>query len=188
MRIGKSAKFRHFGLSVLETELIYDTLKRSFEVDEEELLEDESLYPGTVEIEFPLPCSEAFFEIFTIESWIKIKGIIKEMKNRRGRKGLRVLLRFCGIAHQVANASTPIIVFPLVSKGNRQFEISLEKIEYMLEIVALQLASLPSDTGGVWYYYDDITSKWSPREARSSGLKYFFKNDRWEEAVDGQTN
>lgn len=171
----RTAAFSHYGISPWEIEVIYDTLKRSFEVEEKQLEVEDTQYASMIEIEFPIPYNESFFQSFTIESWFKIKGVLKDIKRRRGRKLFKAFLRFAGIGED----TTSVVVFPLLSKGDRQFEMSLEKIEYIVDIVPIQLKSLPQKIE-VWYMYDEITSKWNPSIARSnSDNNYILKNNEW---------
>jgi len=191
----KTAAFRHFGLSPAEIEIVYDTLNRTFTVQETMVeREDEKQDAGTaepgknqyislLEIEFPMPYKESFFEAFTIESWFKIKGIIKEMKRRRGRKGLRALLIFEQAAASSAQESFPSVVFELAASGNRQFEMGIEKIEYIVDIVPVQLASIPARTERVWYSFDEVTYKWAPALALADGVEYMLKNNEWKTSI-----
>jgi hypothetical protein len=88
-----TATFYHYGISPWEIEIIYDTLNRSFEVEEKQLAPDDPEYVSMVEIRFPVPYNEAFFQQeFGMDSWFKIKGIIKDVKKRRGRKGIKALI------------------------------------------------------------------------------------------------
>jgi hypothetical protein len=175
----KKAKFRYYGLAPFEIEVIYSTLKGSFDTLEEQLSMDEgNQYVSIVEIEFPVPFSESFFQFFTTERWYKIKGIIKEMKRRRGKKGIKVFLLFCGIEPEIKSS----LRFLLDNKNNRQFEMSIEKIEYLVDIIPLQLEDLPANIKEITYFYDEDSFKWSPLTASGNGnLNYFFKNKKWKE-------
>jgi hypothetical protein len=171
--VSETAAFQHYGISPWEIEVIYDTLKRSFEVEEKQLQPDDPQYVSMIEIGFPLPYGESFFQEFTMESWFKIKGVIKDVKRRRGRKGLKAFVRFAGFGKEQVD-----IVFPLLSKGDRQFEMGIEKIEYMVDIVPVQLKEVPAKAEEVWYSYDEATFRWSPAVSRSD-VNYFFKNGEW---------
>ena len=168
-----TATFLHYGISPWEIEVIYDTLRRSFEVEEKMLQPDDPQYVSMIEVWFPLPYGESFFQEFTMESWFKIKGVIKEIKRRRGRKGLKALVRFAGFGKEKAG-----IVFPLTTKGDRQFEMGMEKIEYMVDIVPVQLKVIPEKAEEIWYSYDEATFRWSPAVAKSD-VNYVFKNGEW---------
>src|ERR687885_2807959 len=111
------AKFRYYGIAPFEIEVIYDILSSSFDVYEEQLSIDDNQYVSMVEIEFPLPFNEYFFQFFTMDRWYKIKGIIKEMKRRRGKKGIKAFLCFCGIMSEIKSQ----LIFSLTNKSNRQF-------------------------------------------------------------------
>jgi hypothetical protein len=168
------AKFRYYGIAPFEIEVIYDILSSSFEVYEEQLAIDDNQYVSMVEIEFPLPFSESFFQFFTMERWYKMKGIIKEMKRRRGKKGVKAFLCFFGIAPEIKSH----LVFSLMNKNNRQFEMGIEKIEYLVDILSMQLGTLPADVEDITYSYDEITFKWRPHTARNNGgLEYVFNNN-----------
>ena len=165
-----AATFYHYGVSLWEIEIIYDTLNRSFEVEEKQLQPDDPQFVSMIEVGFPVPFDESFFQTFTMESWFKIKGVIKDVKRRRGRKGVKAFIRFAG---------SPAVVFPLLNKGDRQFEMGIEKLEYLVDVVPLQIKSIPPDTEEVWFSYDEVSYKWSPSIAKSSDRNYFFKNNEW---------
>lgn len=165
-----AATFYHYGISLWEIEIIYDTLNRSFEVEEKQLQPDDPQFVSMIEVGFPVPFNESFFQTFTMESWFKIKGVIKDVKRRRGRKGVKAFIRFAG---------SPAVVFPLLNKGDRQFEMGIEKLEYLVDVVPLQIKSIPPNTEEVWFSYDEASYKWSPSVAKSSDRNYFFKNNEW---------
>jgi hypothetical protein len=176
LSIGRIAKFRYYGIALFEIEVIYDTLRGPFEVAEEQLSIDDSRYVSMVEIEFPIPFGESFFEFFTMDRWFKIKGIIKEMKRRRGKKGIKAFLCFCGVMTGIKSH----LVFSLMNKSNRQFEMGIEKIEYLVDIVPIQLGTLPNNTKEITYSYDEVSFKWLPYLAKDDdGLEYFFKSNEW---------
>ncbi|MEM3160745.1 MAG: hypothetical protein QXJ74_08175 [Nitrososphaera sp.] len=169
-----SAIFRYYAISPWETETLYDTLKRSFEVKEEELRPDDTSYVSMVEISFPVMYGESFFQEFSMDSWHKVKEILKNMKRRRGKKGVKTYVRFAGFG------DTPVpLVFPLLSKGDRQYEMGIEKLEYLVDIVPLQLKTVPAGAEEVLYSYDEATFKWSPAIALVKGVNYSFKNNEW---------
>jgi hypothetical protein len=129
-----------------------------------------------VEIGFPVPYSETFFQQeFTMDSWFKIKGVVKDVKKRRGRKGIKAFIRFAGFG----NNKKIGIVFPLQSKGDRQFEMGIEKIEYLVDIVPVQLQLIPPSAEEIWYLYDEASYKWTPSVAKTSSINYLFKNNEW---------
>jgi hypothetical protein len=175
-QVSDTATFYHYGISPWEIEVIYDTLKRSFEVEENQLPPDDPQYVSMIEIGFPVPYSERFFQQeFTMDSWFKIKGVIRDVKKRRGKKGIKVFIRFAGFG----NNEKIDIVFPLQSKGDRQFEMSIEKIEFLVEIVPVQLQFIPTGAQEIWYLYDEVSYKWSPSVAKTSSINYLFNNNEW---------
>jgi hypothetical protein len=169
------ATFYHYGISPWEIEVIYDTLTRSFEVEEKQLQPDDPQYVSMMEIAFPIPYDESFFQTFSMDSWFKIKGVIKDVKRRRGRKGIKTFIRFSGLGKDDDVA----VVFPLLSKSDRAFEMGIEKIEYLVDIVPMHLKSIPAKTEEVWYAYDEASFKWNPSVAKSDDINYIFKNNEW---------
>jgi hypothetical protein len=179
-QVPDTATFYHYGISPWEIEVIYDTLNRSFEVEEKQLPPDDPQYVSMVEIRFPAPYNETFFQQeFGMDSWFKIKGVIKDLKKRRGRKGIKAFIRFAGFGSNNNNNNKIDIVFPLQSKGDRQFEMGIEKIEYLVDIVPVQLQLIPKGAEEIWYLYDEASSKWSPSVAKTSNINYLFKNNEW---------
>jgi hypothetical protein len=165
--------FQHYGISPWEIEVIYDTLRRTFEVEEIQMQPDDSQYVSMIEIGFPAPYGESFFHVFTMESWSKIKGVIKDVKRRRGKKGVKAFIRFAGYDKENVG-----LVFPLLAKGDREFEMGIEKIEYMVDIVPVQLKTIPQRAEEIWYSYDEASFRWSPAIAKCD-LNYIFKNGEW---------
>ena len=166
-----AATFHHYGISPWEIEVLYDTLARTFEVEEKQLEPDDSLYVSMIDIGFPLPYDEAFFRTFKMESWFKVKGVIKDIKRRRGGRGLKTFLKFNG---------TPAIMFQLRQKGERQFEMGIEKIEYLVDVIPVQLKHVPAGTEEVLFNFDETAYKWGPSVARAEGERnYIFKNGEW---------
>ena len=173
----ETAALYHYGISPWEIEVIYDTLNRSFEVEEKQLDPDDPQYVSMIEIRFPVPYNETFFQQeFTMDSWFKIKGVIKDIKKRRGRKGIKVFIIFAGFGNNDKKIS---IVFPLESRGDRHFEMGIEKIEYLVDIVPVQLQLTPPGVEEIWYMYDEASYKWSPSIAKASTINYLFKNNEW---------
>src|SRR3712207_9228730 len=106
-----------------------------------------------VDIGFPIPYNEAFFQQeFTTDSWFKIKGVIKDVKKRRGRKGIKAFIRFAGFGNN-NNTKKIGIVFPLQSKGDRQFEMGIEKIEYLVDIVRSEERRVGKECRSRWSPY-----------------------------------
>jgi hypothetical protein len=172
--VPETAIFQHYGISPWEIEVIYDTLRRSFGVEEKQLQPDDPQYVSMIEIRFPVSYGESFFREFTMDSWFKIKGVIKDVKRRRGRKGLKAFVRFAGFGREGIN-----LVFPLVSKDDRQFEMSVEKLEYLVDIVPVQLIGVPPGAEEIWYSFDSASFRWSPALAKTTDANYFFKNGEW---------
>jgi hypothetical protein len=102
-----NVQFRYLDLAIREVEVIYTYLSKSFYVVENQMSLDEieKEYPFVIDndysityIELSFPCrfDDAFLNIITPERWHSIKNVIKEIKHRRGKIPLVVLLKYIG--------------------------------------------------------------------------------------------
>jgi len=177
-----SAKFVYYGIAPFEIEVIYSALNSAFDhVDEQQLPISDTVYVSMVEIEFPIPFGESFFQKFTMEKWYKIKGLIKELKRRRGnRRGVKAFISFCGISPE---GTTPRLIFSLMSKNNNLFEMAIEKIEYLVDIIPIQIQTFTcTNLDEIIYSYDEESFKWSPYSTKySDGSEYYYlpKTKEW---------
>ncbi|HEY9385644.1 MAG TPA: hypothetical protein VIP70_01285 [Nitrososphaeraceae archaeon] len=176
-----TAKFSYSGLSLAETEIIYNLLKESFYVHEEnqELLDIDNNIVSTISIEFPFPYSEQFFDAVSYEWWFNLKNVIKEMKKRRGKRGIKVQFLFNGILLKAKIVECHLI-FQLMTIQQKEFERAIEKIEYIIDIIAIHVSELPASTTELYYTYDSKMRKWIPHYAKAYNNKvYFFTDNRW---------
>ena len=172
-----SAKFHYYGIAQFEIEVIYGALKDVFgRVDEEQLPAEDTQFVSMVVIEFPIPFGESFFQKFSMDRWHKIKGLLKEMKRRRGgRRGVKAFISFCGIAPEEIK---PRLIFSLMNKNNRNFEMAIEKIEYLVDIIPVQIQIFPATNDNmdeIVYCYDEVSFKWNPYSTKySDGSEYHY--------------
>jgi hypothetical protein len=153
--------FRYSGISTSETEVIYTSLSNVFPVYEELVATDpNSSYVSFVEIQFPVPYGDSFFQLIGTYRWNNIKGVLKEMKHRRGRKGLKVLLSFNGIS---VDPNLDLVFSIVIDKGS-EFDNAIEKIEYLGDIIPFQIQSLPRTSNKIIYLYDETCSRWMPQK------------------------
>ena len=165
-----SVYFCFYDLSIREQEIIYTLLGKTFYVIEEKLSFDdmESQLPNFlsitdysitfVELSFPVKFNNYLFQTISVEHWNSIKNIIKEIKHRRGNKPVMCILKFKGNTNQTDFN----IIFSITNSSVHSFEIAIEKVEYLVDIVPTQLSSLPPNTIEVFYLYDESSSKWVP--------------------------
>ncbi|MDW0166420.1 MAG: hypothetical protein QOK84_02165 [Nitrososphaeraceae archaeon] len=144
----------YYGVSPYELEAIYNTLSKFSGVCEKKL--EDSEYLSLLNIEFPVPYDDYFFQSFSFDNWQKIKYIFKEMKRRRGRKDFKIILSFSGIS---TDTNTRLI-FSLTSDIGPQFEYALEKLGHMADSVHTQVKNLETNRQVMAYTYDVITMKW----------------------------
>ncbi len=127
----------HFGLSLGETQAINNLFSR-YHVDENEI-EPDYEYASILEIEFIKDEKMPFFEFIPIDKWSTLIEIIKNIKKRRGKKGLK----FKSIITEVHNLENTDydkpktlkknIVFLLNHKDSIDFNKGLERIEITIE-------------------------------------------------------
>lgn len=168
--------FRYYGLSPFEIEAIYSTLQGPFWVNDLPSVENDIKFVSMIDIEFKVVFSESFFELFSMDRWFRMKAIFKEIKRRRGKKGVKIVLRFRGIAPSFNQN----LIFSLFNKEDRKFEIGLEKIEYLVDVIPHQISSLPAEIRDIYYGFDSSISKWNPVLAIGSDKSnYYFKEGKW---------
>jgi hypothetical protein len=157
----ESLRFSHRGISLAESETIYNILNKTFHVIEENQefqFTDPSLL-GTVKINFPFPFCDPFFELFG-EGWFSIVHVLKDMRRRRGKKDLAVQFYFTGFI-QNEEIFHNDITFQINNVSQKEFEMAIEKIEYLVDAVSAELVKVQQGgTSPVTYVYDTLRRKW----------------------------
>ena len=77
-----------WGLSLGEIETI-NNLFKDYNISENPINQNVG-YASTLEVEFVKNKDTDFFDCITIEKWTDLVGVIKNIKKRRGRKGLKL--------------------------------------------------------------------------------------------------
>ncbi len=192
--LSSSISFRHYGLSLGEMETIYSLLLGFSHVEEKQISyndlssylgyqnELDNLYATLIIIEFPFTYGENFFKLFTFEKWDSLKSILKEIKRRRNKKLTSLIMYFYGL-EQNEDVS---IIFSMNNLTKRNFEMAVEKIEYLLDIVSIQLNTIPENSFQIIYSYDDSTFKWIPLILKAYNnkneykiLEYRYVENKW---------
>ncbi|TLX82201.1 MAG: hypothetical protein E6K98_06095 [Thaumarchaeota archaeon] len=164
---------RFYGISPWELEVIYALLNSLFAVNEHPDAEQEDEYYTVVDITFPLAFNDAFFRWFGSSRWDKMKGILKELKRRRGDgTTLRIYMKFTG---------TPNITFMIDLDQRNQFDAAIDKIDFVLELIPFHLdpKKLPRDITQVWYHFDEMSGRWTITSAASTKETYLFSQNEW---------
>jgi len=143
-----------WGLSLGEIETI-NNLFKDYHVSENSLNQNVS-YASTLEIEFLKNKETDFFDCITIEKWTDLVGVIKNMKKRRGRKGLKLKITIVDyfesgdtidvdvdanikngddvdIEREVELLFFKRTIFLLINKIDSEFIKGLERIEVAIE-------------------------------------------------------
>jgi len=165
---------RYYGISPWEIEVLYGFLNSHFTVIQDEIEPDDKDFVSFLDMEIPLPFNEAFFQWFDFRRWEKIKAIFKEIKRRRGGKNaLKIKINFSG---------NPRIVFTVDSEDRHLFNNSVDKIDFILELLPYHLdpKKLPVGISEILYKFDSKSIRWRPNIVSSENKKYVFKDDSWE--------
>ena len=152
MDIAGTANLKYYGISPFEIEIIFSIVSSLFYVNEDTIESPEET--NVLEIYFPVAYGQEFFDTLGRQKWLKLKGILNEMKRRRGSKGLKVTLTFTGNTHD-----TTEVTFSLTNLENYAFEMAIEKLEYMVDIILSQIKNF-QNLEKVIYTYDQTSSKW----------------------------
>lgn len=163
--------FSHSGISISESETIYNILNKNFQVieDDREFQFDGQRLQGIIKIHFPFPFCEQFFELFA-EGWFSMKNVLKDMRKRRGRRGLEVQLSFEGIIQNEEIIHKDIIL-QLNDTLPNEFEMAIEKIDYLVDAISTELAKIQEKTPPSVYAYDTTRKKWLLRSYQESNMK-----------------
>ena len=181
----RTVRFSYYGLSQFEIEVIYTILRWAFGiVDEHKLQIEENDFVSMVAIHFPVPFGESFFQKLSVERWQKLVGLIKEMKRRRGsKKGIKAFISFCGIEPE---GMKPKLIFSFMNKNSRHFEMAVEKIEYLVDVVPLQLQMFQqrgNKVDEILYTYDEAGFKWNPHMTKTTDGSEFYYVQRTREWI-----
>ncbi len=163
--------FRYYGISPWEIEVLYGYFRSRFNIQQSEIEQEEPEFVSRLDIYVPVDFSDEFFEWFDYRRWEKVKSLFKEMKRRRG-SGNAVKIR-------IVFRGTPNITF-VIDAGDRQwFDNSIEKIDFVLELLPYHIEKLPAGCTGVIYTFDAKTTRWRLYEAHAENRRYRFTGGGW---------
>lgn len=164
---------KYYGVSPWEIEVLYSLLHDMFMVEQVPEIEQDEDYSTVIEIYFPLEFNDEFFKWFGHTRWDKVKGILKEMKRRRGvGKTIKIYMRFSG---------KPNIKFIVDLDEHRLFNTAIEKIDFILELLQYQLdpQKMPSNVTDIIYMFDKSTARWQLNTMFSNDKKYVNIENEW---------
>ena len=164
---------KYYGVSPWEIEVLYGILHDMFEVEQILETEMEEDYSTMMEVYFPLEFSDEFFKWFGNTRWDKVKGILREMKRRRGGgRTMKIHICFSG---------KPNIKFILDLDEHRWFNTAIEKIDFILELLQYQLdpQKIPQNITDIVYIFDMSTSRWRLNTGFSNDKKYAIIENDW---------
>lgn len=168
----RRVRFSHIGISLAESETIYGILNGTFHVleeDQENFFNDTSAV-GSIKFSFPYPFSDPFFDLFS-EGWYQIKHVLKDMKRRRN-KDLEVQFYFDGLLRDEGVVHFSLI-FQLKNLNQHEFEMAIEKIEYQVDTITMELFKKREAGPTYTYTYNVAKRRWirrsEPNETRAGG-------------------
>lgn len=148
------AQFEFFGISPWEIQIAHEYFGKVFEIEESAIESPTSNSQSYVRIVLPVLFSDEFFRWFGFKNWEKIKFLFKEMKRRRGGRGRGILIR-------LEFDADPHVSFIIDSESGSEFGNSVEKLDYVLEVIDNHLKDLPTQTSLV-YRFSKTTHRWTP--------------------------
>ena len=164
---------RYYGISPWEIEVLYGFLNSHFTIIQDEIEANDQNFVSFIDMQIPLAFDDVFFQWFDFKRWDKVKAVFKEMKRRRGSgNALKVQISFDG---------TPKIIFIADVDDKQRFDNSIEKIDFVLELLPHHLdpAKMPPGINSVTYKFDSVSARWKLDTALSSDKKYKFVTDTW---------
>ena len=165
---------KHYGVSPWEINVITSLLQKKFYTNDIEVERDyESKYVSMIDMPIPYSFNEEFFKWFEYKEWEKVKGIFKEMKRRRGDgKAIKIDLSFAG---------DPSIRFIIDANEGQWFRVSVEKIDFILELLQYHLdpKKLPDNVTEIEYNFDIDAVRWRMNTVISNGKKFQNSKDGW---------
>lgn len=167
-------QMKHYGVSPWEIEAAYGSLDGRFKVESKEIEEDDPNFVSSLNIIIPLPFNQAFFKWFEYHRWEKMKFLFREMKRRRGKgNALKIEIEFAG---------EPNIKFIMSSNDPQWFNNSIEKIDFVLELLPYHFDSkkLPNNVTDAVYLFDEESIRWKLNIIQTNEEKFQFKNNNWE--------
>ena len=165
---------KHYGVSPWEINVITSLMQKKFYTNDEEFERDyESKFVSMINVPIPYSFDEEFFKWFEYKEWEKVKGIFKEMKRRRGDgKAIKINLSFAG---------DPLIRFIVDSDEGQWFRTSVEKIDFVLELLPYHLdpKKLPENVTEIVYSFDINAVRWRMMTVVSNGKEFLNSKDGW---------
>lgn len=149
---GLEARVEFYGMSPWEVEVVHGYLGAMFALDEAEVGKPADDIVSYMRIAFPVVFSDAFFGWFGAKRWDRIKMLFKEMKRRRGGRpgSLVIRLDFVG---------APAVSFVIDSDGRAGFDNSVEKLDYVLEVLEQHLEARAERP--LVYRFNGSTRRWA---------------------------
>ncbi len=167
-------RLKYYGISPWEIEVVHGYFNQRFTVIEEEIEQDDEDFVSMLNFDIPLSFNEEFFQWFDFRRWENVKTLFKEMKRRRGDKHtLKIQVNFLG---------NPKIRFVVDIVDRHSYEIAVEKIDFVLELLPYHLdpEKLPENVTEVIYKFDPKAARWRLKTVFAGGKEFVFKENGWQ--------
>ncbi len=165
---------KHYGISPWEMNVMTSIFDKRFTVENQEIENTfEDKFVSRLEIFFPYQFNEEFFQWFNFREWEKLKGVFKEMKRRRGNgKAMYLELNFSG---------EPDISFVIDSDESEWFKMSVEKIDFVVELLPYHLdpEKIPEGIQKIFYRFDKNGARWRLNTVFTNTKKFLNSDKGW---------
>ena len=169
---------KHYGISPWEINVITSILDKKFFVEYDEIENNfEDKFVSLIEVPFLYPFNEDFFKWFGHNEWEKFKGILKEMKRRRGDgKAIKIDISFSGEQK---------IKFLVELDEGQWFRTAIEKIDFVVELLPYHLnpEKLPSNTTEIIYEFDKDSARWRINFVIANKQRFVNSDDGWKVVI-----
>jgi hypothetical protein len=170
--------FKYAGTSIPETEIIYHIISSVFgSVEEEKISTNDGPIRTIIEIHFPVLYGDDFFTLFGADKWFKLRNVITEIKKRRGKGAMRIVISFPGVSG-ASNANTRLILQTLET-DYRNIERAIDRVQVLVEIIESQMSKMPAEVLEMTYRYEATYSRWRPDFVKTDKRIYNYSNDNW---------
>lgn len=150
---------------------MYGYFSSRFDVVQDEIEPEDTQFASCLRITVPVAFSEEFFEWFDYRRWEKVKSLFKEIKRRRGSGN--------AICIDITFQGNRSIMFRIDSDDKQWFDNSVEKLDFVLELLPYHMDKLPPATVLVKYTFDVRSVRWRLHTVRTNDRYYRFLGDRW---------
>jgi hypothetical protein len=168
--------FRYSGTSIPETEIIYHIISSSLgSVEEEKIAINDSRIHTIIEIHFSALYGVDFFTLFGADKWYKLRNVITEIKKRRGKGQMLIVISFPGVSG--ASGATTRLILQTLEMDYKNVERAIDRVQVLVEIIESQMSKMPAGVLEMTYRYEATLLRWRPDFVKTDKRIYKYSND-----------